>query len=476
MRRRLFLKIMIGFWVTFFLIFEGLWVLILAYGQSSPCERLYEERVAPAQVGSAVLAIQLGGLPALERMTASLPEADRALLSALPSGALEARSHHAADPEYHTAEAVAPDGTPFQIRRRMPTVALPIGIRHQPFMIPFEVLAGALLGGLLFSIALAWYITRPILSFRKGFARLALGELDVRLKPEMGARRDELADLAQDFDAMAERLQKLVAARDQLLHDVSHELRSPLARLQVAVGLARQNPENLGTTLARVDLEVRRLDAMVGELLTLSRAESGVSQKCGYVDLACLVSTIVGDARFEAEPSGVQVESTLGGGGEAWADGFIVEGSPELLRRALENVVRNALAVSTAGQVVEVTVARDLAAGRFLVRVADEGPGLPVDGLSSMFEPFVRGPKNTGTKGFGLGLAIAKRLVIAHGGRIEARNREAGGLLVTVCLPISAGPISAGPMSAGPMSASGGIEGAVGRPRFSGKIGLCRAG
>ena len=258
---------------------------------------------------------------------------------------------------------------------------------------------------------------------------------------------------------------------DQLLHDVSHELRSPLARLQVAVGLARQNPENLGTTLARVDLEVRRLDAMVGELLTLSRAESGVSQKCGYVDLACLVSTIVGDARFEAEPSGVQVESTLGGGGEAWADGFIVEGSPELLRRALENVVRNALAVSTAGQVVEVTVARDLAAGRFLVRVADEGPGLPVDGLSSMFEPFVRGPKNTGTKGFGLGLAIAKRLVIAHGGRIEARNREAGGLLVTVCLPISAGPISAGPMPA-----SGGIEGAVGRPRFSGKIGLCRAG
>lgn len=461
MRRRLFLKIMIGFWVTFVLIFEGLWVIILAYGQSSPCERLYEERVAPAQVGAAALAVQFGGIPALDKMMADWPEADQALLSALPPGALAARSHHPADPEYYLSEAVAPDGTLYQIRRRMPHIALPLGISRQPFMIPLEVLAGALLGGLGFSIALAWYITRPIRSFRKGFAHLALGDLDVRLKPEMGARRDELADLAQDFDAMAERLQKLVAARDQLLHDVSHELRSPLARLQVAVGLARQNPENLEATLTRVDLEVRRLDAMVGELLTLSRAESGVSQQSDYVDLACLVSTIVGDARFEAEPSGVCVESKLDGGGEAWADGFIVEGSPELLRRALENVVRNALSVSAAGQVVAVRVVRDLVARRFLVRVADEGPGLPEESLSSIFEPFVRGPANTGTKGFGLGLAIAKRLVLAHGGRIEARNGEAGGLLVTVSLPISTG---------------GRPGGAVDRPRFAEKIGLCRAG
>ena len=123
--------------------------------------------------------------------------------------------------------------------------------------------------------------------------------------------------------------------------------------------------------------------------------------------------------------------------------------------------MRNALRVSTEGQVVEVTVARDPAAGRFRVEVADDGPGLPEESLSSIFEPFVRGPENTGPKGFGLGLAIARRLVHAHGGTIEARNRPAGGLLVTVSLPIPAGAA---------------LQGAGGQRRLAERIGLCRAG
>ena len=301
-------------------------------------------------------------------------------------------------------------------------------------MIPFEVMTLGFLGSLIFSTALAWYLTRPIQSFRKGFARLALGELDVRLQPAMGARRDEIADLAKDFDAMAERIEKLVAARDQLLHDVSHELRSPLARLQVAVGLARQDPKNLKVTLDRVELESRRLDAMVEELLTLSRAESGVSQQCDYVNLSCLIDMIVADARFEAEPSGVQVESEMDIGVDARR--FLVKGRPQLLRRALENIVRNALQVSKAGQLVKVAVSLDQAADHFDVRITDEGPGLPEEALSSVFEPFVRGPESVKNKGFGLGLAIARRLVLAHGGAIEAHNRTSGGLLVVVRLPV----------------------------------------
>ena len=433
MRRRLFLKSMLGFWATFILIFESLWVVLLVYGQETPCERIYEQRAAPAQLQAAVVALQYGGPAALEKMMAALPEVDQTLFSAIPQDRAAAAQGHL-DGEYQLAQAVAPDGTLYQVRRLTPNVIFPMGIDRRPFVVPLEVLLCGLLGGLGFSAAFAWYLTRPIRTFRKGFARLALGELHVRLQPEMGARRDELADLAMDFDAMAERIEKLVAARDQLLHDVSHELRSPLARLQVAVGLARQDPKNLKVTLDRVELESRRLDAMVEELLTLSRAESGVSQQCDYVNLSCLIDMIVADARFEAEPSGVQVESETDVGVDARR--FLVKGRPQLLRRALENIVRNALQVSKAGQFVKVAVSLDQTADRFEVRIADEGPGLPEEALSSIFEPFVRGPKSVKDEGFGLGLAIARRLVLAHGGAIEAQNRAGGGLLVVVTLPV----------------------------------------
>jgi two-component system OmpR family sensor kinase len=248
----------------------------------------------------------------------------------------------------------------------------------------------------------------------------------------MGRRRDEIADLARDFDQMAARLQQLIAARDQLLHDVSHELRSPLARLQVAIDLARQNPQRLATTLDRVDAESRRLDELVGELLTLSRVESGAPDFDDYFDLGELLRKVVADARFEAQASNVGIVANIAEDMEMPA----LRGNAELMRRALENIVRNALHHSIGGQQVTVELACDRG---FTIRIADQGPGVPEQALETMFEPFVRigdGAAGKASSGFGLGLAIARRAVEAHGGTIRAENRQPKGLSVEIRLPL----------------------------------------
>ncbi len=289
-------------------------------------------------------------------------------------------------------------------------------------------------GGLLFSALLAWYLTHPISRLRTGFDRLAHGDLAVRLKPEMGRRRDEIADLAGDFDTMAERLQQLVRARDQLMHDVSHELRSPLARLNMAIGLARQTPQRMEETLTRIEHETGRLDVLVGELLTLARVESGDPQLDGYFEIEGLVRTVVDDARFEADASGVQVRTNVeDASGERPRP--TVKGNSELLRRAIENIVRNALRFSKRGQTVDVDVDADQAARSYILRIRDEGPGVPPESLQVMFDPFIRVHEVGFGKGYGLGLAIARRTILAHSGSILAENRPEGGLAVTVRLP-----------------------------------------
>jgi two-component system OmpR family sensor kinase len=255
----------------------------------------------------------------------------------------------------------------------------------------------------------------------------------------MGRRRDEIADLARDFDLMADRLQQLVQARDQLLHDVSHELRSPLARLHMAIGLVRQDPQRLETSLARVEAEAKRLDEMVDELLTLSRMEAGAPRLDDFFDPAGLVLAVAGDARFEAQETGVQVETVIDP--HRRDEVPTVKGNAELVRRALENVVRNGLHHSRPGQRVVVGIAPDWTRRCFVIQVADEGPGVEPAALSVMFEPFVQGPGTAERRGFGLGLAIARRAVLAHGGSIEAGNRPEGGLAVTIRLPF--GPMAA---------------------------------
>src|SRR6185312_7493980 len=227
----------------------------------------------------------------------------------------------------------------------------------------------------------------------------------VRLTAGMGRRRDEIADLAQDFDAMAERLQQSIASRDRLLHDVSHELRSPLARMSVAVGLARKSGEIPETALTRIETESERLNEIVGDLLSLSRAESDAGVEEIYFDLGALLQVVCDDARFEAQPRGVEVRLELAPELVDPDRAPLLKGAPQLLRRGLENVIRNALRFTPGGGTVQVSAR--LADGRFDIEVSDEGPGVPPAMLETMFEPFVKGSADA--RGVGLGLSIARR-------------------------------------------------------------------
>jgi len=247
----------------------------------------------------------------------------------------------------------------------------------------------------------------------------------------MGRRRDEIADLAQDFDAMAERLQQSIASRDRLLHDVSHELRSPLARMSVAVGLARKSGEIPENALVRIESEGRRLNEIVGDLLSLSRAESDAGVEEIYFDLGALLQVVCDDARFEAQPCGVEVRLELSPDLADPDRAPLLKGAPQLLRRGVENVIRNALRFSPAGEAV--VVRAGLAGGRFEIEVSDTGPGVPPAMLETIFEPFVKGAAES--RGVGLGLSIARRALAAHGGALQAVNREGGGLSMRITLP-----------------------------------------
>ena len=291
--------------------------------------------------------------------------------------------------------------------------------------LPMAPLLSGLLVSLLSALALAWYFAKPIRQLRRAFDAAAAGDLGVRIGDGMGGRRDELADLGRDFDHMTERLGQLVDGQKRLLHDVSHEMRSPLARLQAAIGLARQQPEHFDETLTRIEREGERLDALVDELLTLSRLQAGVAGETEEVDVQELLEGIVEDARFEGAARQVNVQLAVAGLPT-------VRANPALLHRAIENVVRNALHHSPPGGAVRVTGEAD---GRHLrLTIADQGPGVPPEALDKIFQPFYRGGGKTSGGGYGLGLAIAERVIAAVDGKIRAKNADTGGLAVEIDL------------------------------------------
>ncbi len=290
---------------------------------------------------------------------------------------------------------------------------------------------------------LAWYLTKPIVRLRAATRQLAAGDLTARSGAPASKRRDEVAGLVRDFDAMAERLEMLVKAQSRLLNDISHELRSPLARLNVALGLARQRAGVESTDmLDRIELEASRLNELIGRILTLARledGEQGVPQT--PVPLGEVVTNVAEDAEFEAQERHCHVHAEIPAGD--WG----VCGNDSLLHSAVENVVRNAIRYTAEGTSVEIELSRgltrdDRSGGREAVlRVSDSGPGVPPDALEKMFEPFYRLDDARGrlTGGVGLGLAITERAVRFHGGRVSAFNRAEGGLMVEIRLPLIAG-------------------------------------
>ncbi|WP_394779949.1 ATP-binding protein [Undibacterium sp.] len=305
----------------------------------------------------------------------------------------------------------------------------PNGGRPSLVYYPVVPLVSSFVASLLFAALLAWYMSKPIRNLRSAFVELASGKLETRVGKSMGSRRDELADLGREFDLMAGKLHVLMEGQRQLMHDVSHELRSPLARLQAAIGLARQQPEKMEATLDRLEGESIRMDRLVGELLTLSRIEAGVTGANEEIGMGDLVAEVVENGSFEAEANHRTLEFT----GDAEV---IVMGKFELLYRALENVVRNAIKHTDEGTTVTVASTADREHGVLKISVLDHGSGVPDEEITAIFEPFFRGSQTTrAQQGYGLGLTIAKRVLLAHGGSIHASNLAAGGLCVEIVLP-----------------------------------------
>jgi len=299
--------------------------------------------------------------------------------------------------------------------------------RHLP-LIPLLIV---LLGSLLFSAILAWYITRPIRHLREATNTFADGKLDTRVMHNFGNRKDEMTDLAKDFDHMAEQVQQLVFTQKRLLNDVSHELRSPLARLQVAIEMARQQPEKASELMQRIEKECYRLDELVGELLTLSRLEANVhNNDADYFDINGLVDSIVTDARFEAESQNKRVAYSK-------EKETLLKGSIELLRRAFENIIRNAIYYTPENTLVTITT--EFVNNDIVITVCDAGNGIDDDKLADLFQAFVRikdDKQNVKIPGYGLGLAIARRAIEIHQGSIKAYNHPKGGLCIEVKLAV----------------------------------------
>ena len=314
-----------------------------------------------------------------------------------------------------------------------PPIGGPIGrlppVPEPPLFPPLMPIVWGSLVSLLFAALLAWYVARPIRLLRASFAGVAGGRLETRVGSAMGARNDELADLGKEFDVMADRLQALLASQRRLLHDVSHELRSPLARLQAAADLVRQQPDRTTEFVTRIERDTARIDRLVGELLTLARLDAGMAGNLDEdADLHEIVADIADGARFEAAARNVAVEV-------AGDSHIAVRGNPELIHRALENVVRNAVRHSPADSAIELGIRFDAATGRVRLTVSDHGSGVSSGDLEVIFTPFFRSATADAYSGYGLGLAIARSVALAHGGGIDAANRSDGGLAVTLELP-----------------------------------------
>jgi two-component system, OmpR family, sensor histidine kinase CpxA len=320
-------------------------------------------------------------------------------------------------------------------------MGLPPGLRvfFGPRGLPFPAFFILVLSSGIACYFLSWYLTKPIVRLRAATQRLAGGDLTARIGAPAPQRKDEVACLMRDFDGMAERLETLVKAQSRLLNDISHELRSPLARLNVALGLARQRAGvESADMLDRIELEASRLNELIGRILTLARLEDGEQDVPQTpVPLDELILNVAEDAEFEAQARHCHVHTVIPEGD--WG----VRGNASLLHSAVENVVRNAIRYTQERSAVEIELESEVSdhGPEAVLKVSDSGPGVPDDSLGKLFEPFYRLDDARGrlTGGVGLGLAITERAVRFHGGKVIAFNRTEGGLRVEIRLPLISG-------------------------------------
>lgn len=297
--------------------------------------------------------------------------------------------------------------------------------RHDSLLWPLSALLIALVVLTLFSLLLTVSITRPLNRLRRAVHDLGQTSYQQNSLARLANRRDELGVLARDFNRMGARLQSLIGSQRQLLRDVSHELRSPLARLRIALALAeRADAQERARLWPRLTQECDRLEALIGEILTLARldADPGAARP---IDLAELVARLRNDYALSAPDREIRSELE---------PGLELSGWPDMLERALDNLLRNALRFSPAGQPVEIRAEHQ--GERLLLSVRDHGPGVAEEHLERLGEPFYRAPGQSAA-GHGLGLAIARRAAERHNGRLILGNHPQGGFVATLDLPLA---------------------------------------
>jgi len=452
--RSLFVKIFVSYWIAQALFFV---LAILVTSALRPTREISDlQAEQPKFLSEAVQAYQTGGEQAAWRYLRSTHETHHVRLYVSDEHGKDLLGRkppewvqRAQRGEMSTADTFWGRFRPEQFLRASMTAAdghrytliteLPpeMHMHFGPHGVPgLGILIGIISSGLVCYL-LARYLTSPIVRLRAATQKLASGDLTARAGMPGSRRHDETAELVRDFDRMAERLQTLVSAQQRLLTDISHELRSPLARLNVALELARQRSgTDANSALDRIDRETARLNEMIQRLLTLVRLEGGDdSLEKSPVHLKQLIQEIAKDAAFEAQSRHCEVEVEI-------AADCVVTGSPSLLHSAIENVVRNAIRYTEESTSVQIRLeSEEGTTGReAVVRVIDAGPGVPEDALDKLFRPFYRIDDARGrqTGGVGLGLAITARAVSLHGGTVQARNRREGGLMVEIRLPLAA--------------------------------------
>lgn len=453
--RNLYLKIFIWFWVAMILMNVALFAAV-AITRPTPTGRSWRDlaQVGPNALKAAEIFEQRG--PAA--LATALQEIEKAsgVSSTLfdeNGRELSGRTTHPGTSEL-IQKAEKSNEIEFDFAGRNTLVARPLvspkgqrytyvsHIPRQPYQLSLQTqglrLLVVLLTGGIFCLWLARYLTKPLLNLRKTTNELAEGNLGARVATKLTKRRDEIGQLGRDFNGMAVRLEGMVKAQQRLLGDISHELRSPLARLGVALGLARQRsgPEAAGY-LDRIERESDNLNEMISQLLTLTRLESGTDgRRRTTVDLEALVREVAEDADFEAHSlnRSVQIVSS---------DKCSINGIEELLRSAVENVVRNAVRFTAEGTAVQVALTKQNGGGDnfAVISVRDFGHGVPEETLDKIFRPFYRTEDARDRQsggGTGLGLAITERAVRMHGGTVEAANAPGGGLSIKLKLLLPA--------------------------------------
>ncbi|WP_176360024.1 sensor histidine kinase [Desulfosediminicola ganghwensis] len=283
-------------------------------------------------------------------------------------------------------------------------------------------------------LILAKHISKPITILTKSTRKFAGGKFDERVLPLIGRRRDEFYDLAAGFDEMAGRTEKLISSREELLRNISHELRSPLSRMTLALDLARKKgtPE-VETALQRVDKEIVKMNYLIGQVITLSQIEAIHSPvKQDPIDLEELIQKIQKDAELEASSRNCFVEVTK-------TEKISIAGDYDLIYSAVENLVRNAIRFTNESTAVEISLKTEplLAEKKAVIAIRDHGPGVNDNDLDKLFLPFFQAGTELRTtkRNSGLGLAITLGAVEQHGGKVTARNKDDGGLEVSITLP-----------------------------------------